>query len=115
MYKPTTIVFAVLTVAATPALARETHAAAVAGGMAGDRSAVQSRCDAKLSGNSDWYSVVMDSGHAWPLYAFASNDYPYYDHGYCDYGNLYPPFGYGFVPGPSHHAASPIHRDRSRH
>ena len=91
MYTAIVIVLAALAAAAQPAMARGIHA----GGTAEAKGVeLQGQCDEKLRGNSDWASVVLNDGFGWPYYTFASRDYPYYDHGYCNYGDADQSYGY---------------------
>lgn len=91
------IVVAVLVSAATTATARGVRAGvAVTGTTVVDS---PDQCAAKLRGNSDWASLILNSGGGWPLYAFASSDYPYYARGYCNYGPA-PLESYGYAPVP---------------
>jgi len=104
MYTAIAIVFAVSAAAATPVTARQVRAGAVAGGAAAATGVeVGSPCGDKLAGNSDWAALVLGQEPQWPFYAYASRDYPYYDHGYCDYGNLGQ--SYGYAPGAGRHRA----------
>src|SRR4249919_3309227 len=65
------IVVAVLVSAATTATARGVRAGvAVTGTTVVDS---PDQCAAKLRGNSDWASLILNSGGGWPLYAFASS------------------------------------------
>jgi hypothetical protein len=92
------IVVAVLASAATTATARGIRAgAAGAGAVAAGSVDTPDQCAAKPRGNSDWTSLILNAGPGWPLYAFASSDYPYYARGYCNYGPA-PGDSYGYAP-----------------
>jgi hypothetical protein len=92
----TTIVIVVAALACAPAMARGIHAGSSGAAQSADTA---DQCAEKLRGNSDWASVILNSGGGWPLYAFASNDYPYYARGYCNYGPA-PGDSYGYAPAP---------------